>query len=948
MNNPMKRCNRIGANVATRSLLILLAAALTGMVPSLLNAQDVGRIVGRVLDGETGQPLSSVQVYIADGSAGALSALDGRYVIRNVPAGTYDVTAQNIGYGSKTVTGVVVQAGQTAELDITLTSQAVELEEIIVTSSAQRGSTTALLTERKLSAVVSDGIGAEQISRSPDGDAAAALRRVPGLSVVDGKYAYVRGLGERYSSTTLNGAPLASPEPDKKVIPLDVIPSALLQSIVTSKSYSPDQPGDYAGGLVQLETRDFPSNRIFNVSVSGGWNSVATGTGGIGYAGGGLDLLGFDDGTRGLPGVIPMDRPVNRSNFTDEQLEEMGEAFGGDWGPTDRKIPFNGGLGLSYGDDFDFGENQRAGFIASFNYSADQSLRTNSIERVFASAGVADPEVDYRGTVAQQSVTLGGLVNLTYQPRPTDQIKLATVWNHLSTDAARIYGGFNLDSSTNQWNSRLQYMEQTLLNTQLEGEHQLGFLADAVLNWRGALTRASRYEPSTRESLYQEFDGEYIWDDFIQSGSVFHQDMVDDGWNGGTSLKLPFELGDSPASVSVGASTDRKDRTAFTRRFRFRPRGSLIDSEVRTLSPNELFDDAYIDPDGFVIQEATFRTDNYDALQEIDAAYAMVDFELFDGLRLSGGARVERSLQSVSPKDLWDVAGLDPVEGAERESTDILPAINATLALGESMNVRASASKTLARAQLRELAPFSFADYAGGYLVIGNPSLNRTRIDNYDLRFEWFGGPQTVFAVSGFYKQFEAPIEVAVLPSSELLKTWVNAEGADNYGLELEVRSDLGFLSGGLESLSFNGNLTLIESEVTNGSTIQVYLPGTGETDLAVVAKQRSLQGQSPYVLNGGLTWAPMEGGASATVLFNRFGRRIDAVGGQATPDIYEEARSQLDAVVEWPIQGGWKAKISASRLIGNEVEFTQGGGLLRAYDLGRSVSLGISWGLGR
>ena len=932
----------------TRCRRIIVMGALLGMIPVAAAAQETGRIVGRVLDAETGKALSSVQVYTSGGSLGALTSLDGRYVIRNVPEGSYDVTAQNIGYGTKTVTGVSVVAGQSTELDITMASQAVQLEEIVVTSEAQRGSTTALLTERKVSAVVSDGIGAEQISRSPDGDAAAALKRVPGLSVVDGKYAYVRGLGERYSATTLNGAPLASPEPDKKVIPLDIIPSGLLESIVTSKSYSPDQPGDYAGGLVQLQTRDFPSNRIFNVSVSGGWNSVATGATGLGYAGGDLDMLGFDDGTRDIPDLIPVNVPVTRSNFTDEQLESMGQAFQGDWGPTRREIPFNGGLGISYGDDFDIGESQRAGFIASVNYSADQSLRTDAIERVFAASGVDDPEVDYRGTLAEQSVTVGGLLNLTYQPRPSDQIKLATVYNHLSTDASRIYEGFNLDSSTNQWNSRLQYMEQTLLNSQLEGEHLLAFLGDATVSWRGALTRASRYEPSTREALYQEFDGDYIWDDFIQSGSVFHQDMVDDGWSAGGKLEIPFEISDAPGALSFGASTDRKDREAYTRRFRFRPRGSLIDSDARMLSPNELFSDAYIGPDGFVIQEATFRTDNYDALQEVDAAFAMLDLEIFDGLRLSGGARVERALQTVSPKDLWEVGGLDPVEGAEREATDVLPALNLTLALGDRTNLRASASQTLARAQLRELAPFSFADYAGGYLVIGNPSLDRTRIDNYDLRFEWFGGPQTVLAVSTFYKEFDAPIEVSVLPSSELLKTWVNADGADNYGVELEVRSDLGFLSDALESLAFNGNLTLVESEVTNGSTIRVYLPGSGETDLAVVPTNRALQGQSPYVLNAGLTWAPVEEGPSATVLFNRFGRRIDAVGGQATPDIYEEARSQLDAVVEWPIRGGWKAKISASRLIGNEVEFTQGGGLLRAWDLGRSVSLGISWGIGR
>ncbi|MDX1492674.1 MAG: carboxypeptidase regulatory-like domain-containing protein, partial [Longimicrobiales bacterium] len=367
MNSQRTRQRSIVAMLGRWGKLLMVAGALSSLSPGAMVAQDGGRIVGRVLDQETGRPLSSVQVYLADGSQGALSSLDGRYVIRNVPAGVYDVTAQNIGYGTKTVTGVELTAGRTTELDITLASQAVELEEIVITSAAQRGSTTALLNERKRSTVVSDGIGSEQISRSPDGDAAAALKRVPGLSVVDGKYAYVRGLGERYSSTTLNGAPLASPEPDKKVIPLDVIPSGLLESIVTSKSYSPDQPGDYAGGLVQLETRDFPANRILNVSVSGGWNSVATRANGIGYAGGSLDILGFDDGTRGLPSAIPRHVPLTRSNFTDAQLEEMGEAFGSAWGPTERKIPFNGGLGISYGDDFDFGDNQRTGFIASFN-----------------------------------------------------------------------------------------------------------------------------------------------------------------------------------------------------------------------------------------------------------------------------------------------------------------------------------------------------------------------------------------------------------------------------------------------------------------------------------------------------------------------------------------------------------------------------------------------------
>lgn len=937
-----------------RQRALLLCSLLVFGPPALSSAQSSGRVVGRVIDAQTGQPLVNAQVYMtgaSEGTIGSLSSIDGRYVLRSVPAGFHEVTAQMIGYGTKVITDVQVDQNQTATLDISLEPQAIELDAVVVTSAAQRSSTTALMTERRLSVVVSDAIGAEQISRSPDGDAAAALKRVPGLSVIDGKYAYVRGLGERYSATTLNGAPLASPEPDKKVIPLDVIPSSLLESIVTSKSYSPEQPGDYAGGLVQLRTRDFPSNMILNVSASGGWNSAATFKNGLGYSGGGLDFLGFDDGTRSVPSLIPRSTRVSPSNFTDTELQAMGRAFSGDWGPTTGKLPMNASFGASFGDDYDLDEDRRIGFIASANYSSSQSVRTEMIEQVFNAAGAADPEADYRGEMADRSVTIGGLVNLTFQPSPTSQLKLATVYNHGSSDVSRVLEGFNLDKNTNLRNFRIQFLEQSLLNSQLEGEHLLGFLGDATWNWRGAFTRASRYEPSTRESLYeQSTDGVYRFSTTVQSGSVFHQDMVDQGFNGGTSLRLPFEVFDGPAAFTFGGTIERKNREAYTRRFRFDPYvapNSLIDDQVRTLTPNELFTTgAYISPTGFRLQEATFTPDNYDGVQNLEAGYAVLEVELSERVRLSGGARLEHSVQTVDPVDIFRT-GFTSDASADLRRTDVLPAINATLSLTGTTNLRASASRTLARPQLRELAPFSFADYAGGYLVLGNPDLDITRITNLDLRYEWFRTPQSVFAVSAFFKDFEDPIEDAVLPGTELKKTWVNANGGTNFGLELEMRTPLDVLAEPLADLSLNGNLTLVRSQMQSGGTIDVYFEGTGSSQLALEPRDRALQGQSPYVVNVGLTWAPL-GGASATVLFNRFGKRIDAIGALALPDVYESARSQLDAVVEWPVMGGWKAKLSASRLLGNVVEFTQGGELLRRYDTGRSVSFGLSWGAGR
>jgi outer membrane receptor protein involved in Fe transport len=262
------------------------------------------------------------------------------------------------------------------------------------------------------------------------------------------------------------------------------------------------------------------------------------------------------------------------------------------------------------------------------------------------------------------------------------------------------------------------------------------------------------------------------------------------------------------------------------------------------------------------------------------------------------------------------------------------------------MNVKASASQTLARPELRELAPFSFADYAGGYLTSGNPTLTRSQIRNYDLRWEWFPGYRSVVAVSGFYKTFKNPIEVLVLPSTELIRSWVNAPEAENYGMEFELRSDLGFLFSGLRSLEFNGNLTLVESDVQAGGVSTVYIPNQGPLELTTIDRSRPLQGQSPYVVNLGLGWVRTDSDAKATLLFNRFGERIDAVGREQSPDIYEEARNQLDLVLERPFRGV-EMKLALTRILGNTVEFTQGGETLRRYDLGRSVTLSLGWSPG-
>ncbi len=936
----------------TNRVPLLLSLLILSVLPGTAAAQ-AGKIVGRVVDRSTARPIPNVSVLLQDESAGDLSSMDGRFVLRTVPAGTHSVVVEMLGYANKTVTGVVVGTDSVTTLDILMEPAALRMGELVVEATVETGSVAALLTERQSEAYVVDAIGADQISRSPDGDAAAALRRVPGLSVVDGRFPYVRGLGERYSGTTLNGAPLASPMPDRKAVPLDIVPSDLLESIVTAKTYSPDQPGDHAGGLIELRTKDFPARRILSVSASSSYTSASTFQEGLGYAGGGLDFLGFDDGTRALPTALPTDQRVIYPNFSRADLERFGEAFRGDWGPVAGTLPPNTSFGLSFGDDLEvFGRS--LGILVSATHSNSFNRKDGIIERVFSASGVDDPEIDYAGNASTRSVSLGGLANLSYELSPTTRITANLLYNRLMDDEARTYQGFNLDTNTDQRNHRLRFLAQTLTNAQLRGEHVLGFLGGAKLDWRGARSQAQRYEPNTREVLYREEDGQFRFYNFVSSGSVFHQNLVDDTYSGAADLELPFTLGgpDRNATFKVGGGMSTKDRNAFTRRFRFLAiPGGVVNNAVRGREPNDLFNSETIGSNGFELQEATFRPDNYDAEERIMAGYAMFDGEITGSLRVMTGLRVESATQEVAPRDLFDM-GLDPLHAARLDAADLLPALNIAVQLAERMNLRLGASRTLARPQLRELAPFSFADYAGGYLTVGNPELLRSTIRNFDVRWESFLGERSVVAASAFYKTFDNPIEVSVLPSTELLKTWVNGGSADNWGVEFELRSGLEGISPTLRGISLNTNLTLVRSSVSVPDVIRVYIPGEGGSDLPVVAKDRALQGQSPYIVNIGLTYAAESGSAvggqpgdlTVSVLFNRFGRRIDAVGGQATPDIHEEPRSQLDIVAERTLFGGAKLKLSASRLLGNRVEFTQGGGLLRQWDSGRTVSLSVGW----
>ena len=920
---------------------LLLLASATPVFPQ--EAPEPGRISGRVVDEDTARPLGLAQISITALNAGTLSDVDGRWTIESLPPGTYDVVVRLIGYATKTITGVTVTAGDMTTIDISLPAQAVELTELSVTVADARGTASAVLENRQTAAAVTDAIGREQISDSPDSDAAAAMARVPGVSIVDKKFVFVRGLGERYGNTTLDGAVMPSPIADRKAVPLDLVPASFIENVSTSKSYLPRQPADYAGGLVQIETRRVPGENFFKVGIGTGIETATTGRTGLAYPGSGLDFLGIDDGLRALPDLLPADRPVNRASFSREELEAIGEAFAPGWAGTPRDLPFGRSGELAFATEVPLGSKD-LGILTAAQWDDSWNRRDGYVERVFASSGLADPEVDYTGEQSTRTVTLGGLLNVDYPLAPSHRISFNGLMNRVTEDQARELQGFNLDSNTDQRNTRIQYIENSLLQGRLSGRHYVNALGGVTAEWKAAYSRAGRYEPNTREVLYRESSGVFLWDNFIQSGSIFHQDLTEDAINLNFDLQFPIRVNGQAGMIEVGASRLNRDRDVLSRRFRFIPNRSIPD-QVKAAAPDRIFtpENIGLGPRQFEIQEATFRPDNYVADQATTGAYVMADFELIPRLRLAGGARIERSRQVVEPLDLF-TQGAAPLTGAALDDTDLVPGATLTWSASDRINVRAAASRTVARPEFRELAPFSFADFAGGYLVVGNPVLERSRITNLDLRWEWFPRPGAVIAVSGFYKKFRDPIEEVVFPSSEFIKSWLNAGTANNIGTELEVRSDLGFLAASFENVALNFNLTLVDSEVETGSVAQIFVPGSGPLEIDVVGQKRRLQGQSPYVVNAGANWASPSGRTSVSLLFNRFGRRISQVGSQFLESVFEEGRSQFDLVFAQALGARLSARMSATNLLGADYSFTQGGDRLRGWRPGRAFSASLSW----
>lgn len=920
----------------------ILALALWSSVPSVLSAQETGRVIGRVLDAATAAPLSSAQVFIAGGTVGALTDLNGRYVLSGVPQGTVDITVQLIGYGTKTVTGIQV-GSDVVTLDITLEEAAVELEGITISAERERGSQAFLLDSRRTSTSLVEAVGAADISRRPDSDAADVAQRLTGVTVAEGKYVFVRGLGERYSQTSLNGSSLPSPEPEREVVPLDLFPSGFLESLETQKSYTPDLPADFSGGSVKIKTKDFPNEFVVRFGMGTSFNTQSQFQDDfLRYAGGGRDYLGFDDGTRDQPAALVNAmgdvRSGQRLPADPNTVVEIGRALqglGGIFTPGTESTPYNRSFNLSVGGRNEIGDESELGYFVAGNYSDSYSIRADEIERKWRTTAfdptvdpnLRTPNVDYLFNRGTRNISWGTIANVTFKPSPSQQISLRTTINTSADDEARVYEGANQeDIGGNIRAERSRFISRLMTWGQLAGEHQL--FGESKLEWRATAARANRDEPLLREAIYLQDDNDFLLLDTGESGRYFWSDLTDDDLSGEVDWAFPFEMGGNGGQIKVGSAYRNRTRDFGARRLNWDFSGGTYTDIDAALASAEVVPTVRREGQ-FALRDIVEPGDVYDADDRRVAGYLMIDVPVTESLQAIFGARVENYQLDLNARGETLTS---------RDQTDVVGSVNLIYTAREDVKVRAAASRTLDRPEFRELAPFQFTEATSLRQLFGNPDLESADIVSGDLRVDWFPAPGEIFSIGGFMKSMTDPIEQVFIAAASTAYSFQNAKDATVYGLEIDSRVGLNRIAESLSDMSLQANYSWITSEVN----VREDVSGFDPTNLV-----RPLEGQATYVLNLGVNYADLND-LEAGVFFNRFGERLTAAAGAGVPDIYEQPRNSLDASIGFPLMGGAKAKVRATNLLDAAYLFSQednGINLVqREYRTGRTFSVGLSW----
>lgn len=908
------------AFIPTIPILALFFLLLPPPVYAQTENDDTGKITGRITDEESGEPLTGVNVVISGTSTGTATDLDGKYTIRDLEPGMYSITISYVSYTKQTINDIEVEEGRGTTVNSTLASETLGLDEVTVSAGANRNSEAGLLSIQRKAIAFQDGLSYEQLSKSGDGNVASAMKRVTGVSLLNGSDVFVRGLGNRYSNVQLNNAPVPSTDPNKKEAPVDLISSDLVQDIVVQKTYTPDQTGEFSGGALNITTKEFPDDRSIGFGYSTSYNSTSTFQNMLSYRGSSTDFLGFDDGKRLLPS--PLQGGVEENRLTSSNVLDVSRELHADWSQNDRvkAIPSQS-FKLNYADQFNE-EHMPIGVVSNFNYKYDNQFKGRQVVRSVESVNRQTSQNVLSGDFIQndgiESSNLSGMVNIFARPGSNTKVGFKNLYSNSMDNTASVITGIYTNASRLNRQTLNDFDRKNVFSSSVNVETIFPALHDSRLKGSLSYSRAFRDRPDRRATHYSLNSSDQYSVKFSEGGNNhFFSHQIDNNYTAQVDYRIqPLKA----VQLKAGVYGLFKQRDFSARVLEYQDFQNRFPGSLSTETPDRVLSYESLENDYLNLAEITSNDDYYQGEQLLTAGYLNTKLNVAERFSIDLGARIEASDQKVNDESVVD-------------KVDVLPATNLTYNLTDRSNLRGAFSMTLARPEFREVSNFSFQDFVGSRIIFGNPDLKRTRILNYDLRYELFPNAGELLAVSAFYKQFHNPIEMWYRITERTEVKYNNGDRADLVGLEMELRKNL------TPQLQFITNASYIVSEVD-------FTRQEDEVIGRLSNLSRPMFGQSPFIINASVYYTLPVLNMDLNVSFNTFGKRIVTIGKRTHPDDeYEQPFHSLDLKANYN-HGKFTFSAGAENMLNDEVIYEQGNVATYRYKPGVTYNFGITYNL--
>jgi outer membrane receptor for ferrienterochelin and colicin len=934
-----------------------------------------GGLKGTITDSKTGESLVGTTIIVQGTTTGTITDFDGNFNLPELTPGPYNLVISFISYESQIIRAEI-EAGKETVLNVQLEPATIDLGEVQVVAKRRTDTEMSMLSNLKSQNLIVSGISAQQISRSQDKDAAEVIRRVPGITITDGRFVIVRGLVERYNSVMLNNATAPSFEADKRAFSFDAIPSGMIDNILIYKSPAPELPADFAGAAIEVRTKNVADQNSLNFSYGNKYAENATfNSNFLTHQGSSTDWLGWDDGSRSLPAGIP--KPKDFANLyvwpnvdlymerTDE-INRISGLFPNNW-ETGSKSPFlDQSISAALQRRFLIGK-VSFGNITSLNYSHSNSF--TQVERAEYSSydeiiGRLVQDFDFFDQQAKEEHKIGLIHNWNIIYGKNQKLEFRNFLNQIGTQITSQRDGVNYYNVETLRMYDLRYESRLVYSSQLAGE-QLFNSEKTKLNWMLGYALTNKNQPDNRRLTFVEITNESspdYQDRYLRIQNVTNPYLGGRHWiemdenikNAKLDFTHDFNLFNSENfwQIKTGAFIERKERALNSRLVGVvavrSPPNIFFDPLDQIFSPENFFFDRTTPytQHGLSYRDGTRAKDSYDAVDNLNAGYVALNIPITKKINLYGGLRAENWKREIS--DFWEIVEGVENEPIRRDTLNIFPSVNISYNINEKHLLRLSYGKTVNRPEFREMAPFDYQDFELYAIVYGNPDLESAYIENYDVRYEYYPRLGEMISVAGFYKSFTNPIETFLRPSGTTYDYIpFNTREAFSRGIEIDVRKRFTELENSTGFLRFFKDFTVVFNTSVIDSEINTVKQEFTRDTLRVMA------GQSPYIVNFGLFYNNMESKLDINLNYNIVGDRIAYVGTPTNPHTWELPRNALDLTIQKGIGNNFLLKAGVKDILNEPVRFVQYYGTgedieayTRKYIPNRQFSISLTWSL--